>query len=92
VLGTSTRLYTSISTRGEVRFSQLLPSLRAEKSSIKISKNRVTTTLHMLTEFFAASLALLLAFTMLELLSPSKPEKRDELTPSYLKLPDIGTH
>jgi hypothetical protein len=46
----------------------------------------------MLTEFFAASLALLLAFTMLELLSPSKPEKRDELTPSYLKLPDIGTH
>lgn len=48
----------------------------------------------MLTEFFAVALALLLLFTLLELFNPSKPVKRDELTPlpSCIKLPDIGTH
>lgn len=46
----------------------------------------------MLAEFFAVSLGLVLVMMLLELMSPSQPEKRDEFTPSCIKLPDIGTH
>jgi hypothetical protein len=46
----------------------------------------------MLAEFFAVSLGLVLVMMLLELMSPSEPEKRNELTPTCFKLPDIGTH